>query len=65
VSRSDETIQPSQLERRRNALAARELWLRVVNRPVTGSRRRFTRRLLTIAVSADGLLISTLTRPGQ
>jgi hypothetical protein len=49
--------------RRRNLRAGGELWLRVLSRPASGSRRQFTRWLLTIAVIVDGALISTLTLP--
>jgi hypothetical protein len=48
------------LARRRNRLAAGELLLRVLTRPMTEERRRIIRWLLTVGVVADGLYISLL-----
>jgi hypothetical protein len=50
---------------RRVQRASGHIWLRVLQKPVTESRRRFIRWLLTAAVVLDGIFISLAVAPGR
>jgi hypothetical protein len=51
--------------RRRIEKSAGVIWLRVLQKPVTESRRRIIRWLLTLAVVLDGIFISLVFSPGS